>query len=160
MKRLLIAYIIAALAPLAVRAQANVQPNVQPNDSTTFRCTIENAEYQVWFDIDFYGQSISVPDAELFGELPGYMGAKRDPRKWLITAAELTSPTEAQLEIINDYGSEDLTASLTLLPDGTYLLRQLEGSTLRIVVNNKWLKLPKTLVLKRKPTPALSKGGE
>ena len=147
MKRLLIAYIIAALAPLAVRAQANIQPNVQPNDSTTFRCTIENAEYQVWFDIDFYGQSITVPDAELFGELPGYMGAKRDPRKWLITAAELTSPTEAQLEII---GSEDLTASLTLLPDGTYLLRQLEGSTLRIVVNNKWLKLPKTLVLKRK----------
>ncbi len=160
MKRLLIAYIIAVLAPLAVRAQANIQPVAQANDSTTFRCTIENAEYQVWFDIDFYGQSITVPDAELFGELPGYMGAKRDPRKWLITAAELTSPTEAQLEIINDYGSEDLTASLTLLPDGTYQLRQLEGSTLRIVVNNKWLKLPKTLVLKRKPTPSLSKGGE
>ena len=61
MKRLLIAYIIAVLAPLAVRAQANIQPVAQANDSTTFRCTIENAEYQVWFDIDFYGQSITDP---------------------------------------------------------------------------------------------------
>lgn len=150
MKRLLIAYIIAVLAPLAVRAQANVQPNVQPNDSTTFRCTIENAEYQVWFDIDFYGQSITVPDAELFGELPGYMGAKRDPRKWLITAAELTSPTEAQLEIINDYGSEDLTATLTQKNDSVYILKQESGSTLKVPSKGKWQKLPKTIEFKRR----------
>ena len=150
MKRLLIAYIIAALAPLAVRAQANIQPNVQPNDSTTFRCTIENAEYQVWFDIDFYGQSITVPDAELFGELPGYMGAKRDPRKWLITAAELTSPTEAQLEIINDYGSEDLTATLHLPNDSTLVLEQGEGSSIKVPKDGKWFKLPSKVTFKRK----------
>ncbi|MCR5131237.1 MAG: hypothetical protein K6C10_07250 [Prevotella sp.] len=119
-------------------------------DSLTFRGTIVNDEYQVWFDIDFYNQTVLVPNQEILGELPGYMGAKRDPRKWLITSAEITTPTTARLEIINDYGSEDLVATLTLQADGTYVLRQVDGSPLRIVVNRKWLKLPKNLVLKRK----------
>ncbi|MBQ9636896.1 MAG: hypothetical protein IJV36_03230 [Prevotella sp.] len=141
--------LLPALVLWAVLADAQTTTPTSA-DSTVFRGTLVNDEYQVWLDIDFYSQAILVPDQELFGEIAGYLGARRDPRKWLITSAELTSPTTAQLEIINDYGSEDLTATLTLLPDGTFQLRQASGSTLRIVVNRKWLKLPKTLQFSRK----------
>lgn len=136
------------VAPDKATATTTFQPE-EPAD-TTFKGTFVNDEYQVWITIDFYESSVTVPDQELFGELPGYLGAKRDPRKWFITDAEITSPTTARLEIINDYGSEDLNATLTQLNDSTYQLRQDDGSPLRIVVKSKWLKLPKTLVLKRK----------
>ena len=51
--------------------------------------------------------------------------------------------------MINDYGSEDLTATLTAENDSVYVLKQIEGSTLKIPNNGKWLKLPKTLELRR-----------
>ena len=54
----------------------------------------------------------------------------------------------ARLEIIYDYSSEDLVASLTRNADGTYTLRQLNGSTIKIAVKGKWVKLPKVLVFK------------
>lgn len=135
---------------MVLTATLAIAQNNQPATAdTTFCGTLVNDEYQVWLDIDFYAKDILVPDQELFGELAGYLGARRDPRKWLITDAEILSPNAAQLEIINDYGSEDLTATLTLLPDGSYQLRQNDGSPIRIVVNRKWLKLPKTLIFKR-----------
>jgi len=58
------------------------------------------------------------------------------------------SGNTAKLTIINDYGSEDLEASLTYNGDGSYTFKQLKGSTINIVVNNKWVKLPKTLIFK------------
>ena len=57
----------------------------------------------------------------------------------------------AYLVIINDYGSEDLEAKLTFNPhDGTYTLERTEGSTIKIVVNRQWVKIPKKLVFKRR----------
>ena len=108
-----------------------------------------NDEYQVWIEMDFDKQAVIVPEQEIFGEVAGYLGAKRDPRKWIVTSVEMKNATTARLEITNDYGSEDLTASLTLNRDGTFTLKQLDGSTIKIAVNKKWVKLPKTLVFKR-----------
>ena len=53
---------------------------------------------------------IKVPGQDIFGEIPGYFGACRDSRKWLITSAKINSSNKASLDIVNDYGSEDLTA--------------------------------------------------
>lgn len=117
-------------------------------DTVVFKGRISNAEYQVWIDMDFYEKGIVCPGQEIFGENPGYLGAKRDSRKWLIIDADIKDQT-ALLTIINDYGSDDLTATLTRRPDGTYLLEQKDGSPLRIVVNNKWVKLPKRLVFSK-----------
>lgn len=122
---------------------------VLAQDSTAFKGKIVNDEFQVWIEMDFQTAAIVVPDQEIFGEVAGYLGAKRDPRKWIFTAAELKNKNTAYLEIINDYGSEDLTATLTLNDDGTFTLRQVSGSTMKIVVNGKWQKLPKTLLFKR-----------
>lgn len=113
-----------------------------------FKAHLVNDEYQVWLDIDFYNNSIAVPGQDIFGSLPGYFGAKRDTRKWIISEAAVKGNT-AHLLIINDYGSEDLTAELKKNKDGSYTLTQLKGSTIKIVVNRKWVKIPKDLVLKK-----------
>lgn len=141
---------IATLVMLLVAVVAMAQDSLAVDESQiplTFKGKIVNDEYQVWISMDFYKKNVLVPDQELFGELPGYLGAKRDTRKWLIMDAEVEGEMAA-LTIINDYCSDDLTARLTRQADGTYLLEQLDGSPIRIVVNNKWVKLPKRLVFK------------
>lgn len=113
-------------------------------DSTLFKGKITNKEYDVYMNIDFYHKNLKVPGQELFGEMPGYFGDRRDSRKWLITDADIEGKT-AHLSIINDYGSEDLTADLIALPDGSYKLQQKDGSNLKIARNRKWVKIPKNL---------------
>ena len=54
------------------------------------------------------------------------------------------------MQLINDYGSEDLKASLTRKNDSIYVLKQLEGNTIKVPNKGKWQKLPKTLEFKRK----------
>ncbi len=110
---------------------------------------LENDEYQVWMDLNLYDNDIVVPGQDILGALPGYLGARRDPRKWLVLESVIEGKT-ATLTIVNDYGSEDLQASLTPNGDGTYTLTRLSGSTIKIVVDRKWVKLPKKLVFKRK----------
>lgn len=109
-----------------------------------FKAHLVNNEYQVWLDINFYDNNIIVPRQEIFGKVPGYFGAKRDTRKWIISDA-IIKGKKAILTIINDYGSEDLKAELKRNTDGTYTLTRLEGSMMKIVVDNKWVKIPKEL---------------
>lgn len=117
-------------------------------DSTLFKGKIVNKEYQVWIEMDLKHQNVLTPGQEIFGQVPGYFGARRDTRKWIITDATVKGK-EATLTIINDYGSEDLKARLTYQPDGTYVLERISGSTMKIVVNRSWVKIPKKLTFTR-----------
>ena len=119
------------------------------NVSEPFRAYLFNNEYEVILRIDFYKQNITVPGQDLYGELPGYLSKQHNSFCWLITSAEVNGK-KATLQMINDYGSEDLTASLTLKNDSIYVLQQVEGSTLKVPKNGKWQKLPKTLEFKRR----------
>ena len=118
-------------------------------DSVTFKGYIHNEEYKVYIKMNFYDKNVIVPGQEIFGELPGYFGSKNDSRKWLFTDAVIKNRTTVEISITNDYGSEDLTATLKLLPDGSYELIQNEGSTLKIVEKRKWVKIPKKIILTR-----------
>ncbi|WP_281800396.1 hypothetical protein [Segatella maculosa] len=118
-----------------------------------FKGYLYNDEYQVYINMDFYRNNIKVPGQEIFGELPGYFGSKRDGRKWLFVAAELKDSITAKLTITNDYGSEDLEAVLRRLPDGSFELQQNDGSTIKIAVNRKWVKIPKRLQFRASVTP-------
>lgn len=120
---------------------------MKAQDCQTFKGHLRNNEFRVYLDIDFYANNIIVPGQEILGELPGYFGALRDSRKWLITSVKLTDPTTAILSITNDYGSEDLEAILKLQKDGSYVLQQKKGSRIKIVVDRKWVKIPTDLVL-------------
>ena len=139
MKKLIIAAILV-LTAISVSAQQEKKP---------FRAYLYNSEYDVFLRIDFYDESITVPGQDLYGSLPGYLGKTHNTFCWLITTAKVKGHT-AHIALINDYGSEDLTATLTVKNDSIYELKQVEGSVLRVPKNGKWQKLPKTLTLKRR----------
>ena len=118
-------------------------------EEAPFRAYIYNNEYEVFLQINLYDEDVEVPGQELYGPLPGYLGKKHNSFCWVITSAKIKDDKTATLSLINDYGSEDLTATLTLQNDSTYILKQESGSTLKVPKNGKWQKLPKTLQLKR-----------
>lgn len=136
----LIAISLLCLTTISMKAQSN---------NTPFRAYLSNNEYNVFLRINFYEQDITVPGQDLFGQLPGYLGKKNNSFAWLITSAKINGD-KAKLQLINDYGSEDLTATLTRKNDSIYVLKQESGSTLKVPNKSKWLKLPKTLEFKRK----------
>ena len=119
------------------------------NTDKPFRAYIYNNEYEVFMRLDLYGESITVPGQELYGELPGYLGKKNNSFCWVITSSKIKGQT-AEIQMINDYGSEDLAATLTAKNDSLYVLKQVEGSTLKVPKEGKWQKLPSTLVFKRR----------
>ena len=140
MKKLFLFSILFHIALLSASAQQNSKP---------FHAYLYNNDYEVFMRLDLYGESITVPGQELYGELPGYLGKKHNSFCWLITSSKIDGE-KAELQMINDYGSEDLTATLTLENDSLYVLRQVEGSTLKVPKDGKWQKLPSKLVFKRR----------
>ena len=119
-------------------------------EAKAFYAYLYNNEYEVYLRIDFYNESIIVPGNELYGKLPGYLGKKNNSFCWPVTAAKIKDEQTAELNLINDYGSEDLTATLIRENDTLYTLKQGKGSTLKVPKNGKWQKLPKTLPFVRK----------
>lgn len=119
-----------------------------------FKGIIYEAEHNLCIRMNFYDKNITIKGQEFMGELSGYIDDEKDFRNWLIVENELLSPTKAKLEIINDECSEDLEAELTYNEESdTFILKQLDGSTLKIARNRKWVKLPKTLIFTRtRPT--------
>ena len=140
MKKYLIA-ILAAMLTTAATAQ---------KDDNAFRAYLYNNDYEVYLRINFYEQDVNVPGQELYGSLPGYLGKLHNSFCWVITNCKIKSSDKAEMLLINDFGSEDLRATLTRQNDSTYILKQEEGSTIKIPRNGKWQKLPKTLELKRR----------
>lgn len=119
-------------------------------DNTAFRAYLYNNEYDVYLRINFYDQDVTIPGQELYGELPGYLGKKNNSFCWVITSCKVESEKKATLQLINDFGSEDLTATLTRKNDSIYVLRQGDGNPIKVPSKGKWLKLPKTIELKRR----------
>ena len=122
----------------------------EQKDSTAFRAYLYNNEYEVYLRINLYDEDIKVPGQELYGTLPGYLGKKNNSFCWVVTSARIKDSKTATLDMINDYGSEDLTATLIRKNDSIYILKQESGSTLKVPKNSKWQKIPKTIELKRR----------
>ena len=118
------------------------------NDCDPFRAYLINNEYNLFIRIDLCEESITVPGQELLGKLPGFLGKKRNSFCWIITSAEVKGKT-AHLSMINDYGSEDFTATLTQKNDSVFIFQHIEGSSFKMPNNGKWQKIPKKLEFKR-----------
>ena len=116
----------------------------------SFRAYLFNNTYNIYLRINFYDQDVTVPGQELYGRLPGYLGKLHNSFCWVITSCDIKSEKKAELQLINDFGSEDLNATLTRENDSTYILKQGAGSTIKVPNNGKWQKLPKIVELKRK----------
>lgn len=141
MKRTVLLTLIIGLVTVSSFAQEG---------KNTFKGYLYNDEYEVYLRINFYDQNIKIPGQELYGDIPGYLGRKNHSFCWVMVSAEVESEQKATMAMVNDFGSEDLTASLTYINDSTYIFRQEEGSTVKIPKNGKWQKLPKKLTFKRK----------
>lgn len=146
MKHIII-YIVTLLATITVNAQSSTQSK---QEQQSFKGKIINSEYDIYINMDLENSTIIVPQQEIFGEIPGYLGDNKDARKWLFTDAKITSDNKATISIINDYGSEELTASLQIQNDTTYILNQESGSTIKVARNRKWVKLPQKLIFIKK----------
>ena len=116
----------------------------------SFHAYLYNDEYNVYLNINFYDQDVDVPGHPLYGQLPGFLGKKNNSFCWVITSCKVKDEQHAELQLINDYGSEDLEATLTRKNDSVYVLRQGSGNTIKVPNKNKWQKLPKMLELKRR----------
>lgn len=138
MKNFFVFSIVLLISLMSASAQTVDKP---------FHAYLFNNDYDVYMRLDLYGESITVPGQELYGELPGYLGKKHNSFCWLITSSKIDGD-KAELQMINDYGSEDLIATLTVENDSIYVLRQVEGSTLKVPKDGKWQKLPSKLVFK------------
>ena len=111
-----------------------------------FKCIVTNKEYNVFLHLNLYEETIPIPGQDILGNTFGYLKKPTDSRVWIVTGATISKDgKKAALEMVNDYGSEDLNAELILNSDSTYLLRQLQGSTIKVAGKNKWIKLPKEL---------------
>ena len=106
----------------------------------SFRAYLFNNTYNVYLRINFYDQDVTVPGQELYGKLPGYLGKLHNSFCWVITSCEVKNEKTAELQLINDFGSEDLTATLTRENDSIYGLEQGAGSTIKVPNNGKWPK--------------------
>ena len=111
-----------------------------------FKGVIINKANDVFMRINLYEDDVRIPGQEILGNTFGYIKKNTDSRVWIITDAKVDEKNgKARLEMVNDYGSEDLNAELILQKDSTYLLRQLDGSTIKMAGNGKWIKLPKEM---------------
>lgn len=111
-----------------------------------FNTQIYNSEYDIFMELNLYEEKIKIPGQDILGKVYGYLKKTTDSRVWIVMDVNISSNGKsARIEMVNDYGSEDLVASLSVGENGVYVLKQLEGSALKVAGKGKWIKLPKIL---------------
>lgn len=108
-----------------------------------------NEEYNIYLYLDVDNPKVRIPGDDIYGEIPGYFGAKGYEQKWIIIECKRVNDNKAEITVVNDYGSEDFTATLTEDSEGNITMKHLEGSTFKSVMNSKRIKVPKTVILKK-----------
>ena len=139
MRNILFVTVVCLFSYIAKAQEANA----------VFRGTIYNKEYGIHITMNLYDKNVIVPEQEIFGEVDGYIASDKTRHVWTITSAEIVNDKTARIEAINNYGSEDFTAKLTLNRDGTYTMRHTGGSQLKFPVKDKWQKIPNTVAFER-----------
>ncbi|WP_298454260.1 hypothetical protein [uncultured Prevotella sp.] len=136
MKKLIFA-LFMSLVPMLLPAQTD----------STFNVTLHNDEYKIYITMNLYDKDVDVPGQAVLGKVDGFIASKQSSSKWIIVSSRIISKTEAEIEVINDYGSEDFMAVIKRNADGTYSYTKKGGSTLKFAVRGKWQKIPGSLEL-------------
>ena len=139
MRKLLFLFVMSLVSAAAVAQQGR-----------PFDTTIRNEGCKIYIRLNLYDKNITVPGQDVLGEVDGYFGSTQSSTKWIVVASRLIDGRTAEIEVVNDYGSEDFTATLKVNDDGTYEYKKDGGSTLKFAVRGKWQKIPGNLELVRK----------
>ncbi len=123
--------------------------HIAAQEQKPFKSEIYNDEYKIYINMDFYDKDIIAPNNEALGKLDGYLASTQSTTEWFITSSRIINNKTAEIEVINDYGSEDFTAVIKLNDDGTYSYEKKNGSTLKFAVMGKWQKIPSSLTFTR-----------
>ena len=99
--------------------------------------------------MNLYDKDVTVPGQDVYGQVDGYIGSTQSRNIWLVISSEIIDGRTAELEVVNDYGSEDFKAELKLNDDGTYTFKKKGGSTMKFAVKGKWQKIPGSFELQK-----------
>lgn len=151
--RKIFTYFCLALFSVNIQAQnsSTIAESVAQQECAgkTFIGEYRNDELKIFLRINLIDKNVQVPKQDILGEIDGYIGSTQCDHVWPIVDSEVNGNT-AQLQLINNFGSEDFTATLTDNGDGTVTLKHIQGSTFKFPVNRKWQKIPKTVVFHKK----------
>lgn len=111
------------------------------------RLDLRNEEYNLVMQIDLTNQDIIIPEHELYGPVAGFIGKANNNFYWIAVSAKSTQKGNI-IELINDFGSENLTAKIVQINDSIFEFTQLKGSALKLPEKGKWQKLPTTLTFR------------
>ena len=122
--------------------------NIMAQADSTYIGRFYNQEYKIFLKIDLVNKNIVVEDQTVFGEMDGYIGSDQCNHIWAIVSSEIHND-KAELEVVNNYGSEDFHATLTKDKDNNLVFKHTGGSVLKFPVNRKWQKIPTKIVFVR-----------
>ncbi|MBQ9222370.1 MAG: hypothetical protein IJ166_01375 [Prevotella sp.] len=125
--------------------------NIMAQGDSTYIGKFYNKEHKIFLKIDLVNKNIVVDDQTVFGEMDGYIGSDQCNHIWAIVSSEIRNG-KAEIEVVNNYGSEDFQATLTKDKDNNLFFKHTGGSVLKFPVNRKWQKIPsKVLFVRQKP---------
>ncbi|MCR4852212.1 MAG: hypothetical protein K5893_01305 [Prevotella sp.] len=146
MKKILFISLLSLFTTLAMGQQTTEQ---EASADSSFIGKFVNDELNIFVQINFRDKNVTVNGQDILGELDGYFGCTKCQHVWPIVAAEVKGNV-AEIDVINNHGSEDFVARMTLNDDGTITFRHLDGSTFKFPIPGKWHKIPSKVVF----TPA------
>lgn len=135
------AFLLFAMFLTAVLAAAQ--------EARPFDVEIKNDEYKIYIKMNLYDRNVTVPGQDMLGQMDGYVGSAQSAGKWYIVDSRVLGDDTAEVDVTNDYGSENFTATVKANPDGTYTLDRKGGSTLKFAVKGKWQKIPAKVTFKK-----------
>ncbi len=107
-----------------------------------FKGTVRNKEYKIFITMNFYDKDIIADGNDVLGEMDGFIGSTQSNNKWFIIESRIKDRNTAEIDVVNEFGSEDFTAVLKTDGKGSYVLDKKDGSTMKFGVMGKWQKIP------------------
>lgn len=111
-------------------------------EARPFDVEIRNDELKIYIRMNLYDRDVTVQGQDMLGAMDGFIGSTQSAGKWYIVDSRVKDDRTAEMEVANDYGSEDFTATVKVNDDGTYTFTKKNGSTLKFAVRGKWQKIP------------------
>ena len=118
----------------------------QESDSTVFKGTFINSELKIKCILNLYEDAIPVPGLEMdkcYGYLDGNINGM-----WVILKVQKMEDKKAVVRAMSDRGDDAQSFELVRTDDGISL-RQIDGANMKGIANNKYVKLPKTVLFKQ-----------